>query len=164
MKKALIMIGLAFVSLLSSHMVSYAGEVIPSETPTVDEVLNDNETKTEDSTESETNQPVDNEEDSSYDNLPDYDTTQSVSMYAVEKRVATKGGEALSLVQLVAYIIITILFVVSLIRLVAVHSTGGTDPSLRNAGWGGVVVCCIGYVLVYAGPYLLEFLKNWSLS
>lgn len=184
MKKGLILMVLAFTYLLSSHTVSYAGEIVTSNTPTVDAVLgagdkdcdagksdsnanqsqdvNANSTETNNSNATSTNKA--NTTVNSTNNSSSYNTVKSVSMAAVEQRVARKGGEALSMTQLVAYVIISIFFVIALIRLAAVKATGGNDPSLKSAGFGGVIVCCVCYVLVYAGPFILEFFKNWSMA
>jgi len=182
MRKGLIFIMLAFVYLLSLHTVSYAGEVVASNTPTVDAVLgvghnkgdksctdDRNETSTNQSGSQDSNQETNNSTAGDTTNTTtgstySYNTVKPVSMAAVEQKVARKGGEALSLTQIIAYVIITILLIIALIRMAAVHSTGGTDPSLRNAGFGGVVMCMVCYVLVYAGPFILEFFKNWILS
>lgn len=189
MKKILILMML--VCTFASQSVVYASEVVSSNTPTLDAVLrtgvedeaeddvvevDDENVIEEESSENPSNTQDDvEEEDEEWDEKEESDISDvtdgslqtnvtPVSMADVEKRIARKGSEALSVVQMVAYIVITIIFIIALILVAASKSAGGGDPMLRNVGFGGVIACAVCYVLVYAGPFILEFLKNWAVS
>ena len=185
MKKMLILMMLFCT--FASQSVVYASEVVPSNTPTVDAVMRtgtQNETEddvvgveeedvveeTSSETTTEPNDNVEVEEDIEEEDESDIventvsNNVTPVSMADVEKRISRKGSEALSVVQMVAYIVISIIFIIALILVAASKTTGGGDPMLRNAGFGGIIACAVCYVLVYAGPFILEFLKNWAVS
>lgn len=170
MRKVLIMMAIILVGIGTVNTVSYAGEVVSSNTSTVDALLNESnkEAQSDNKTQNVTNQEntsINSTESSvTVADTTSYNTVKPVSMKQVEQKIAQKGGEVLSMTQMVGYVVITIFFVISLILLAVTRSTGSNDQNLRGVGFGGVIICCVCYVLVYAGPFMLEFFRNWSMS
>lgn len=80
----------------------------------------------------------------------------------VGSQVTKKGFDILKIVQIVGYIIVTIVFVIALILIAINKGTGGAHSN--NVGWGALIICAICYVLIFIGPSLLEWIKSWSVS
>lgn len=85
----------------------------------------------------------------------------SHSISEVGSKLTEKGFDILTLVQIIGYIIVTIVFVVAII-MIAVNKSTGSNHS-NNVGWGALIICAVCYVLIFIGPALLEWIKGWSL-
>lgn len=127
-------------------------------TGTVDAVVNEP---------ASTEQSADEEEEeaswgSSYDFTAGNTVEPPVTMEQAEQKVREKGGEMLSLVQTISAYIIAILAVIGVV-LLAIGAIGKQDMA-KGFGFGVLIVCVIAYVLVFIGPWLLDWFRAWAVS
>lgn len=161
MKKILVLITTLLFGVMMISTYSNAQGVVASNTPTVDKVLGAENTKTDNATQIEEDNAASQNGKTSFSQKQ----SSSATMAMAEQKVAKKGGEVLSLIQLVGYVVVSIILIIAIIRLAVVRGTGGAnDPNLKTAGFGAIIICGVCYVLIYTGPFLLEWLKVWALS
>lgn len=154
MRKFLLSLFLLAIPVLYLGSTSYA-------TGTVDAVVNASET-TEQSPEEEEEENSSDSWDSSYDFTAGNTVASPVTMEQAEQKVREKGGEVLSLVQTIAAYIIAIITVIGVVCL-AVGFVGKKDTA-KGIGFGVLIVCAIAYVLVFIGPWLLDWFRAWAIS
>lgn len=163
MKKIILSVVLLIASIL------FMGSVCHATTNTVDAVVNDSaQTVVTDEPSSEVSEEEAEEDGSggSWDTAYDFTAGNSfvtpVSMEDAEKKIREKGSEALSLTQTVAAYIVTIITIIG-IACVAVGALGKKD-GVRGVGIGVLILCAICYVLIFIGPWLLEWFRAWITS
>lgn len=97
-----------------------------------------------------------------YDFTANTTVNPPVTMEQAEEKVKVKGGEVLSLVQTVSGYIIAIFAVVGAVCLVI--GLFGKKDGAKSFGFGALVICAIAYVLVFYGPWLLDWIRAWWIS
>ena len=92
----------------------------------------------------------------------DQELFPSHSLTEVGSKATKKGFELVKLVQIVGYIIVTVVFIIAIVAIAINKGTGGNHSNA--VGWGALIVCVICYILIFIGPSLLEWFKNWAVS
>lgn len=172
MRKILCFFALLFVTILFSGKNVYATDG----TPTVDSILNETSTENTsensevtETTESSSENSSEISETTTEENLENLDPMDYINnqfpshtLDEVGGKMMVKGGEVLQLVQIVGYIIVSIVFIVAVIILAVNKATGNGHSS--GVGIGALIICGICYVLIFLGPSILEWLKTWVVS
>lgn len=151
MKKAILLIALVIAAVFSVNTTSFA-------TGTVDAVVNgeqteDNQTVTEDTSGNAT--------ESAYEFNPE-SVLPPVSMDQAEAKVNEKGSELLSLFQRGAAFLIAIFLVVGIVA--ALFGKFGKKEGAQSLGFGILIACAVAYVIVYIGPWALDWIRAWAIS
>lgn len=176
MKKCLFFFVLLLCAICFRGNMVYATD----STPTVDAILNnaasetdgaaeDTETSSELSSEASSEDSVSITSEELTDSTTEFDPIGYVNnefgyhtLDEVGGKVLVKGGEILQLVQIVGYIIVSIVFIIAVIVLAVNKATGSGHSS--GLGFGALIICGICYVLIFLGPSILEWLKTWVVS
>ena len=160
------------VMLLISSIL-FMGSVCHATTNTVDAVVNDSaqtvvpDKSSDEALGEEAEEGAEEDDDGgSWDTAYDFTAGNTfvtpVSMEDAEKKIREKGGEALSLTQTMAAYIVTIITIIG-VACVAVGTLGKKD-GVRGVGIGVLIICAICYVLIFIGPWLLEWFRAWITS